>query len=195
MGATVPVKGKVTYKGKPLTEGEIVFEPDNSGREAHGSIQPDGSFELTTFKTGDGAVPGTHRVAVTSGNQQASRSRQVPEHQLLEDRGRGRRGEDRIHRRLQVTSGEIVDRTYSSERTSLMMGSRRLVARLILGSAAAFVSLSPAPGGRHCRRAGHVPRAVLRGTETGRDGIPTGQRARSLGGRAHRRWASPAGGS
>ena len=39
------------------------------------------------------------------------------------------------------------------------------------------------------------PCAVLRGTGTGRDGIPAGQRARSLRGRAHRRWASPAGGS
>jgi len=67
VGKTVPVKGKVTYKGKLLTQGQIVFEPDNSGREAHGSIQPDGTFELSTFAKGDGAVPGTHRVAVTSG--------------------------------------------------------------------------------------------------------------------------------
>jgi hypothetical protein len=65
VGTTVPVKGKVTYKGKPLTQGEIVFEPDSAGREAHGNILPDGSFELTTFKQGDGAVPGTHRIAVT----------------------------------------------------------------------------------------------------------------------------------
>jgi hypothetical protein len=62
---TVPVKGKVTYKGKPLTQGEIVFEPESAGREAHGGIQSDGTFELTTYKQGDGAVPGTHRVAVT----------------------------------------------------------------------------------------------------------------------------------
>jgi len=67
VGKTVPVKGKVTYKGKLLTQGQIVFEPDNSGREAHGSIQPDGTFELSTFAKGDGAVPGTHRIAVTSG--------------------------------------------------------------------------------------------------------------------------------
>ena len=64
-GTTIPVKGKVTFKGKPLTQGEIVFEPDSAGREAHGPIKSDGSFELTTFKQGDGAVPGTHRVAVT----------------------------------------------------------------------------------------------------------------------------------
>ncbi|MGD0039728.1 MAG: hypothetical protein ABSE84_04780 [Isosphaeraceae bacterium] len=64
VGKTVPVKGKVTYKGKPLTRGEILFEPD-SGREANGNIQPDGTFELSTFKAGDGAIPGKHRVAVS----------------------------------------------------------------------------------------------------------------------------------
>src|SRR5262245_46771168 len=61
---TVPVKGKVTFKGQPVTQGTVVFEPDG-GREAHGEIQPDGSFMLTTFNKDDGAVPGTHRVAVT----------------------------------------------------------------------------------------------------------------------------------
>jgi hypothetical protein len=63
-GMTVPVKGKVTYKGQPLTQGSVVFEPDG-GREANGEIQPDGTFVLTTFRIGDGAVPGVHRVGVT----------------------------------------------------------------------------------------------------------------------------------
>ena len=67
VGKTFPVKGKVLYRGKPLTSGRIVFEPRDSGREASGGIQPDGTFELSTFAKGDGAVPGTHRVAVTSG--------------------------------------------------------------------------------------------------------------------------------
>ena len=67
VGKTVPVKGKITYKGKPLTQGQIVFEPNDIGREAYGSIQPDGTFELSTFAKGDGAVPGTHRVTVMSG--------------------------------------------------------------------------------------------------------------------------------
>lgn len=66
---TVPVKGKVTYQGKPLTKGTIKFEPD-SGREAHGEINSDGSFVLTTFKEGDGAVPGLHRVAVSGAGRQ-----------------------------------------------------------------------------------------------------------------------------
>jgi hypothetical protein len=70
--AIVPVKGKVTYKGKPLTEGSITFEPDDFGREAHGSIKPDGTFVLTTFKEGDGAVRGLHRVAVTGSGKGVS---------------------------------------------------------------------------------------------------------------------------
>lgn len=63
-GAVVPVKGVVTYKGKPLTKGTVRFEPD-AGREAQGDIGPDGSFALTTFAQHDGAVRGVHRVTVT----------------------------------------------------------------------------------------------------------------------------------
>ena len=33
VGTTVPVKGKITYRGKPLTQGQITFEPDSAGRE------------------------------------------------------------------------------------------------------------------------------------------------------------------
>lgn len=65
-GLTVPVKGKVLYKGKPLTRGSIVFEPTDSGREAHGEIDAEGGFVLTTFQEGDGAVPGVHRVGVAA---------------------------------------------------------------------------------------------------------------------------------
>ena len=69
---TVPVKGRITYKGRPLTQGTVVFEPADIGREAHGDVQSDGTFVLSTFKEGDGAVPGLHRVAV-SGNPKAGK--------------------------------------------------------------------------------------------------------------------------
>lgn len=68
LSTTVPVSGLVTYKGNPLTRGTVVFEPD-AGRPAHGAIQPDGHYTLSTFKDGDGAVEGTHRVSISGLNK------------------------------------------------------------------------------------------------------------------------------
>jgi hypothetical protein len=62
--ALVPVKGTVAYKGKPLTQGTIEFEPQTGGRLARGAIQSDGTFTLTTTKDGDGVAAGTHLVYV-----------------------------------------------------------------------------------------------------------------------------------
>jgi hypothetical protein len=59
------VTGKVTYNGKPVTGGKIMFYPE-SGRMALGEIGPDGTFTLTTFKPGDGALVGSHRVVIES---------------------------------------------------------------------------------------------------------------------------------
>jgi hypothetical protein len=61
----IPVKGKVTFKGEPLTSGTIHFEPDDFGRPATGKLQSDGTFVLTTLKQGDGVVPGHHKVSIT----------------------------------------------------------------------------------------------------------------------------------
>lgn len=63
--ALIPVKGKVTYKGQPLTKGLVVFEPDGYGRMASGQLQSDGTFELSTLKPGDGVVAGEHRISIT----------------------------------------------------------------------------------------------------------------------------------
>src|SRR3954464_3770610 len=66
-----PVSGKVTQKGKPLTTGDVLFTPSGgpdgaAGQVATGQIGPDGTYRLTTFNTGDGAVLGTHKVTVTA---------------------------------------------------------------------------------------------------------------------------------
>jgi len=66
-----PVSGKVTQKGQPLTAGEVMFTPSGgpegaSGHIATGQIGSDGSYTLTTFNTGDGAVAGKHKVTVVS---------------------------------------------------------------------------------------------------------------------------------
>jgi hypothetical protein len=60
---TAPVTGTVTLDGKPLPHGMVVFSPER-GRGATGQIESDGSFTLSTYGNGDGAVVGPHRVAV-----------------------------------------------------------------------------------------------------------------------------------
>jgi hypothetical protein len=66
------VHGTVTYKGKPVDGGHIVFTPaagksgGGGGTEqtATGEISSDGTYEMTTFNTGDGAILGQHIVTV-----------------------------------------------------------------------------------------------------------------------------------
>jgi adhesin HecA-like repeat protein len=61
----IPVKGKVTYKGKPLAKGMIKFHSDGFGRDARGKIESDGTFVLTTNTQGDGVAAGEHRISIT----------------------------------------------------------------------------------------------------------------------------------
>jgi hypothetical protein len=60
---TASVSGRVTFQGKPVTEGTIVFQPEN-GRPGMSQIGPDGSYSLRTFDPGDGALLGRHRVTI-----------------------------------------------------------------------------------------------------------------------------------
>ena len=61
----VPVKGVVTYNGTALTEGTVLYLPKASnGRQARGTIQADGSFQLTTLRANDGAEQGDYDVVV-----------------------------------------------------------------------------------------------------------------------------------
>ena len=69
---TAPVSGKVTCNGQPITEGYVLFtpildasaDPKKSGKSAYGTIQPDGTYTLTTYEEGDGALLGRHEVRV-----------------------------------------------------------------------------------------------------------------------------------
>ena len=67
----VPVSGTVTFAGGPCPKpGSIVFGPKavDEGlpqRAGSASFQEDGHFEVTSFKAGDGLVPGTYVVKVT----------------------------------------------------------------------------------------------------------------------------------
>ena len=61
------VRGKVTLPdGKPAAGSQVVFESEQDGKKisARGDVQDDGSFELSTFKPGDGVPPGKYKVQV-----------------------------------------------------------------------------------------------------------------------------------
>lgn len=74
------VYGTVTLDGKPLGKGVVIFTPE-AGRGATGLIQPDGRYSLETYKPGDGAVLGKHRVTVVAREelpgQEAARPRSI----------------------------------------------------------------------------------------------------------------------
>jgi hypothetical protein len=61
----VPVSGKVTIDGQPLTSGYVFVMPKDA-RAAGGKIDAQGRFTLTTNDDGDGCKPGTHAVTVTA---------------------------------------------------------------------------------------------------------------------------------
>lgn len=61
---TVKVKGVITLEGAPLDGATVNFVNTGGGKDAFGVSDSEGNFELTTFKTGDGAVPGTYKVTV-----------------------------------------------------------------------------------------------------------------------------------
>lgn len=57
------VSGKVTCNGKPVREGAVLFVPQ-AGPAAVGNIAEDGSYRLLSRKPGDGALIGSHKVAI-----------------------------------------------------------------------------------------------------------------------------------
>ena len=60
-----PVRGHVqALDGRRPTFGTVEFKADAGGQIATGRIEQDGSFCLSTFENGDGAVAGRHRAII-----------------------------------------------------------------------------------------------------------------------------------
>jgi hypothetical protein len=70
---TAIVKGKVTYNGKPVPNGTITFIPNGPGPSASGELQKDGSYNLTTYRKGDGAVLGQYKVIIVAMQDMSNR--------------------------------------------------------------------------------------------------------------------------
>lgn len=66
--STASVSGKVTRNGQPVSGGSVMFSPVSSadkkqpGKPGAGDVGADGSYTLSTYNKGDGAVIGKHRV-------------------------------------------------------------------------------------------------------------------------------------
>jgi hypothetical protein len=63
---TAPVRGRVTYKGKPVANANVSFSPtESTGRAAAtGITDSSGHFTLQTAATNDGAQPGKYQVSI-----------------------------------------------------------------------------------------------------------------------------------
>ncbi len=60
-----PVIGHAHFaNGEAVQLGTVEFRESKNGTIARGKIATDGTFRLTTFKAGDGAIKGTHKVIV-----------------------------------------------------------------------------------------------------------------------------------
>ncbi len=67
-GGRFKVKGKVVFSdGSPLTFGTVNFT--NNDVICKGQIEKDGTFEMRTFKPGDGVPPGTYKVFISGTSQ------------------------------------------------------------------------------------------------------------------------------
>ena len=81
-----PVRGKIVLaNGEPLRGGMIAFYPVGEPLEgrfpAFGFPGPDGAFEVTAFKSGDGLAPGLYKVVISpkeEGERRGSNAGLIP---------------------------------------------------------------------------------------------------------------------
>jgi hypothetical protein len=65
-----PVTGAVTLDGKPFAAGKVMFAPvaqgdsAKAGKPAMGQLSPEGTYELSTYGSSDGAIVGNHWITV-----------------------------------------------------------------------------------------------------------------------------------
>jgi hypothetical protein len=69
---TAEVTGKVTHNGGAVAGAMVSFSPDGAGTAAAGVTDATGKFSLTTFASGDGAVPGKYKVSISKVQQPIS---------------------------------------------------------------------------------------------------------------------------
>lgn len=111
----VPVSGKVTIDGTPVTTGRIEFFPE-SGRPSSGVIDSEGRYELKTYDPGDGAKPGSYVVTITAKQD----SEEAPEYNSIEDEMNGVLADTGSRASRQRSQGTkwLVPQKYANRSTS-----------------------------------------------------------------------------
>ena len=70
----VHASGLVRFNGQPLEGARVDFTSPTANVSAWGLTDAAGRFTLTTFRLGDGAVPGKHQVTVTKAQMPPGRT-------------------------------------------------------------------------------------------------------------------------
>lgn len=58
------VRGVVTLKGAPVANADVTFVNAEANKGAFGKTNEEGEYQLTTYSSFDGAVPGKHNVSI-----------------------------------------------------------------------------------------------------------------------------------
>lgn len=109
------VQGKVVFSdGTPVQFGDIETLSVDQRVNARGKIEKDGSFTLTTYEEGDGAVAGEHKTVIiqTSGNPLIANAKMGPiTHTHGHDLGSKYRSYDTSGLTFHVEAGKVNEVT------------------------------------------------------------------------------------
>ena len=102
----VKVTGRITYKGRPVSRGQVFFTPEKaSTRAADSALDADGRYRLGTFDVGDGAYVGAYQVSVVARGEPKAK----PE---------GKKAKAFMEEDLQNSGDPLIPRKYFSPETS-----------------------------------------------------------------------------
>jgi hypothetical protein len=89
---TIPIRGVITYNGKPLTKGIVNYLPaaGGGGRAASGPIAPDGTFILTTHTQHDGVIKGQYQIVIYSYDENPEEPKTREEREAMGGKGAGK---------------------------------------------------------------------------------------------------------
>lgn len=92
--------GSVKVDGKLIDQGTVGFYPVVPGRPSMAEVQPDGTFELSFLKPGDGLPPGDYKVTIVSDVWKENVVAKAREDALEKKTG--------VHDEMSMAAGELI---------------------------------------------------------------------------------------